>query len=572
MKIIDCTIRDGGLLNNWCFSDAVVKASYFAAERAGVDYFEIGYKNDPAKEGLGVYGYCDNKTISNLFSGSPKLKLLCMIDAGKYTGYDICDRANPANPFSGIRVASYPHEVELAVKLIEMLSTKGYEVFLQLMSVSEWKDDDFKVLNNWENKNILEAVYFADSFGSFIPSDIPYFVEKLRSLGFKAIGFHPHNNLQMAFANALQAIQSGATYVDATIYGMGRGSGNLPIEIILSYFYKNGQKKYNAVPYLDVIERFYINLMKEYQWGYSLKSLFGGIKNIHPYYIAELFKQGFYTVDEIWNLLDSIKNTCSISFSRDDLKNTLENRFYVPTLTQAQEVVAEIAKQTKVIPAEDAFSLDSLSLEDKYKNKKFVIIANGPSVSKYTEEIKNFIQNEDVVTIGCNYLGDIYSPDYHVFVSKKRFLKYANTINEKSVLIVPSFFGKKLVKDNYNRAIEYIEMVSTDDLNSKPIEDIKQRFVYPNVAMSAVLSAYQMGASEIMVVGMDGYENENSKEQVYFYNEDNTRDDKITASIRYDNLAKELKRIGDFLNEQGVPFSIITPTSHKKYFNNVLSI
>ena len=571
MKILDCTIRDGGLLNNWEFDDKLVKASYFAAEKAGVDYFEIGYKNDPKKEGLGPFGYCDNKYISSLFKNSPNLKLLCMIDAGKYTGYDICERNDKENPFSGIRVAAYPHEAQIAINLIEMLHQKGYEVFLQLMASSEWNEDQFNIIKNWQNKNIIEAIYFADSFGSFIPSDIPHFVDKLKSLGFDKVGLHPHNSLQMAFANTLEAFKAGITNIDATIYGMGRGSGNLPVEIILSYLYKNGEKKYNVVPYLDVIERFYIDMMKQYQWGYSLKSLFGGIKNIHPYYISELFKQNFYTAGEIWNLLDNIKKNCSISFSQADLKNTLEQRFYMPTLEQAKGAVLEVEKQTKIVPADDAFLLSDLPLKDRHKNKKFIIIANGPSISKYSEEIKSFIKSNNLIAIGCNDFKNIYEPEYHIFVSKKRFLKCSPTIDKKSILLVPAFFGKKLVADNYNGLPEYIEVASANDLNAKPIEGIKQEHVHLNVAIAAILSAYQMGAVEIMAVGIDGYENENSEEKVYFYNEDDAKDDKMTASIRYDNLVAELKRVNDFLVEQGVAFSIITPTSHKKYFKNLLS-
>lgn len=572
MKIIDCTIRDGGLLNNWNFEDRVVKASCFAAEKSGVDYFEIGYKNDLLKDGLGPYGYCENNFINSLFKKKPNIKLLCMIDANKYTNYEISNYKDKKNPFSGIRIASYPDDVERSVELIEKVHELGYEVFLQLMSSSEWKEGQYKVLKNWKNKNILEAIYFADSFGSFLPEDIKKYINNLKELGFDKIGFHSHNSLQMAFANSLQAMDSGASYIDASIYGMGRGSGNLPIEILLSYLYKNGESKYNVVPYLDVIERFYVDLMKQYNWGFSLKSLFGGIRNIHPYYIEELFKQGFYTADEIWNLLDNIKQDCPISFSKNELQGVLKNRFHTPTALEAKEIIQEVTKQTKIFPSEDAILLENLKIKDLYKNSKFLIIANGPSIDKYSKEINEFIKKNNLVSIGCNYIKSIYKPNYHLFVNKKRFLKYASTISSDSELIVPSFFGNKIVRENYDGLLEYIEIVSSNDLNSKPIQGIKQQHVYLNVAIAAILTAYQMGAVEIMVVGMDGYESGNPKEMIYFYNEDNIKDDQITASIRYDNLMAELQRVNDFLNENGVSFSIITPTSHKKYFKNTLNL
>jgi 4-hydroxy 2-oxovalerate aldolase len=405
-----------------------------------------------------------------------------------------------------------------------------------------------------------------------MPADISVYVNRLRDLGFTNIGFHPHNNLQMSFANALEAMRVGASFVDATIYGMGRGSGNLPIEILLSYLHKNGETKYNVAPYLDVIERFFLDLMKEYKWGYSLKSLFGGIKNIHPYYVSEVFKQGFYTADEMWSLFDGIKEKCPVSFSKEHLKNALEERFYMPTIDQAKDIILEVAKEAQIIPVEDAFSLNNLPIMNRHKNKKFLIIANGPSVNTYNSQIREYAKNKELVTIGCNYLTNIFEPDYHTFVSKKRFLKYSNAVSEKSLLLVPSFFGKQIVKDNYDRPVEYIEMVSTGDLITKPIDGIKQQHVYLNVAIAAILTAYQMGAEEIMVAGMDGYEKEDSKEIKYFYNEEDVHDDKVVASLRYDYLVVELKRVSDYLYEQGVPLSIITPTSHKKYYKNVLNI
>ena len=158
MKIIDCSIRDGGHINKWHFDEDLVKASYFAASKAQVDYFEIGYKNDPNVEGLGKFGYCDEKYIKSLFKSLTDCKLLCMIDAGKYTGYYIPDCKKTLTPFFGIRVAAYPYEAEKAIKLIESLHSKGYEVFLQLMASSEWSKKEIDIIKKWKNKNILKAI------------------------------------------------------------------------------------------------------------------------------------------------------------------------------------------------------------------------------------------------------------------------------------------------------------------------------------------------------------------------------------------------------------------------------
>lgn len=570
IKIIDCTIRDGGHLNKWHFEDSLVKAAYFAAQKGHVDYFEIGYKNDHSRRGLGPYGYCDEEYIKTLFKHSKDCKLLFMLDAGKYSGYEIVDCKDNETPFSGARVAAYPHEIKIAIDLAERLHKKGYEVFLNLMAGAEWSDKNLAVLGKWKHKKMLKAIYFADSFGAYGPAEIYAFIRKLKGLGFNHIGFHAHNNLQMAFANTMHACKEGATFVDASIYGMGRGAGNLNMEILLSYLNKQGHKEYNVVPYLDVIERFFVSIFQKYPWGYSLRSLLGGIQNIHPYYLDELFNSRNYTIEEIYNIVETIKEKCPVSFSGERLKVALEERFYIPTAAQAQDTIQKIEKQLKVIPAKDSFSLNTLAFEDRHKGEKFLIIANGPSIAKYKDKIKKLIQKQGLITIGCNFLNGVFIPDYHIFVSKKRFLKYAPSVAKKSRLLIPSFFGKRIVKENYNGDTEYIQVNLENDLKSCPIQGISQHVIYLNVAANAILTAFQMGAQEIMAVGMDGYQAQEPGKVVYFYNEKDVPDNKITASFRYENMTIELKRVADFLHEQGIAFSIITPTSLKRYYKNIL--
>jgi hypothetical protein len=312
-------------------------------------------------------------------------------------------------------------------------------------------------------------------------------------------------------------------------------------------------------------------IFEQHPWGYSLRALLGGIHNIHPYYIDELFRTHNYTTEEICNIAATIKEKCPISFSSEKLKMILNERFYIPTVTQAKETIRSIEKELKIIPAKDTFHLKILRIKDIHKGKKFLVIANGPSILKYENPIKKLIKGQDFVTIGCNFLNGVYEPDYHIFVSKKRFLKYVPSVSAGSILIVPNFFGRRLIKENYNGRVERIQVVLGNDPNVVPIQGISQHLLHLNVAANAILTAYQMGAQEIMAVGMDGYESRDPGKVIYFYNEEDSPDNKITASLRYENLTVELKRVVDFLHEQGISFSIVTPTSHKRYYKNMLT-
>lgn len=324
LKILDCTFRDGGHLNKWDFKWSCVQEAYRSASLSSVDYFEIGYRTPDNIKNLGQFAYCRDEFLLNSFEPLDNCKLTLMIDAGK-ADIKIQKCKIHLTPIKAIRVAAYPYEIKKAITISRVLKDEGYEVFLNLMAFSEFKIEDFILLKNWKDKDILNAIYFADSFGSFLPTDVNKKIKLLKDVGFENIGFHAHNNLQLAFANTLIAIDNNINYIDASIYGMGRGSGNLQIEVLLAYLEKTGNTKYNPIEYLKIVDKYFIDLYKEFNWGYNLQSLMGGIKNIHPYYISTLFDKKL-SVNSIWECLDHIKRDCPISFSAERLNEILEKR------------------------------------------------------------------------------------------------------------------------------------------------------------------------------------------------------------------------------------------------------
>ncbi len=300
-KLIDCTIRDGGHLNNWNFSNECVKQSYIAASNAGADYFEIGYRCNYHNKKMGLFSVCEDMFLLSLFDNlNDRCKLSIMIDAGKCDADKFIQCRIDKTPISLIRVATYPSTLKIAFELCENLSELGYELFLNLMDFSEYKNQEYNLLQEWNKKTILKSICFADSFGSFLPNDVEKYYKDLKSMGYDNISFHSHNNLQMAFANSLKAIELGAYSIDASIYGMGRDAGNLPAELITGYLNNSGNLKYNPLPYMKVINKYYKKIQEEYPWGYKLQSLIGGLKNIHPHCIDELFNTESNTIDNIW--------------------------------------------------------------------------------------------------------------------------------------------------------------------------------------------------------------------------------------------------------------------------------
>lgn len=262
-KILDCTIRDGGYLNNWDFSDAEVLELIDCAQKNSVEYFEIGYRSN--KNGSKFLS-CNNADVSKFAKSG--IQLLVMLNV-----CDFEENLLEENPLvSTVRVASHSWELERAIEICEKLLDKKYKVFLHLMNVKDLSENDFQTLEKWERKSEIISLYFADSYGSFFNNDVEYFYKKLESCGYKKISFHAHNNLQMAFSNSIKAIELGAYSVDATLSGKGRGAGNLPIEMILLYFNRDKVRE---------IYDSYSILMDENSLQ-NFKNIVGGIENIHP--------------------------------------------------------------------------------------------------------------------------------------------------------------------------------------------------------------------------------------------------------------------------------------------------
>ena len=273
VKILDCTIRDGGYANEWTFSDECFVQTFIAAQKSGIDYFEAGYRN---KNGKTKYNCILDKDIEPLVEcKNTNIKLFVMVNDLEYDPslFPMAERSL----VDGVRVACHVSELELGIHISEELYDKGYEVFLNIMNIPQISREHFDILAKWGRKCTLTSVCFADSYGVLFPQDIPEDDNTFKDLGFENISLHTHNNLQMAFANTLAAIDCGAYCVDGTVYGMGRGGGNLPLELIIGYL-----KKHSPEFYIDLIEKYYLPIYKKHDWGYSVPALISALKDVHP--------------------------------------------------------------------------------------------------------------------------------------------------------------------------------------------------------------------------------------------------------------------------------------------------
>jgi 4-hydroxy 2-oxovalerate aldolase len=288
LKVLDCTIRDGGLINKHQFPDALVRAVYDACVAAGIDYMEVGYKNSqrvfPRSE-FGAWRHSDEADLNRVFAGhsfeKTGLKLAAMADAGKSDWKEqIVPRADSV--LDMIRVAFYAHQVSEAAEMIQYAHDLGYETMANLMAISNVSETEIDTVLEAIAPTPAGTMVIVDSFGHLYREQIDRLYTKyaraLEGTG-KEIGIHAHNNLQLAFANTIEAIILGANRADATMFGLGRGAGNCPLELLLG-FLRN--PKFKLRPVIRLLQEHIGPLRATVEWGPLVPYNLTGQMNLHP--------------------------------------------------------------------------------------------------------------------------------------------------------------------------------------------------------------------------------------------------------------------------------------------------
>lgn len=295
IKVVDATIRDGGLCNDFFFEDAFLRALYETNVAAGVDYMEFGYKADKDifdVEKFGKWKFCNDDDIRSIVGDNQTdLKIACMADVGR-CNYKRDFRKKSDSPIDLYRIATYINTIPAAIAMAEHAKKLGYEVTVNIMAISNAKERDIDMALELLGQSDIDGVYIVDSYGSIYPEDLRRLAVKYIEMGekyHKFIGIHAHNNQQLAFANTIEATALGVDYLDATMSGMGRGAGNCAMELLIG-FLKN--PKYSVAPILKFIQQYMDPLkQKGVKWGFSVPYALTGLLNRHPGAAIDFTKQ-----------------------------------------------------------------------------------------------------------------------------------------------------------------------------------------------------------------------------------------------------------------------------------------
>ena len=326
IKLLDCTLRDGGYYTNWDFDKSVVKTYCKSMETLPIDYVEIGYRSIPLEGYLGEYYYCPDFVMKELKEMMPSKKLVIILNEKDIRASHVPELLKPCQDYiSMVRIAIDPANFERAIELAKAIKVMGFEVAFNVMYMSKWKADN-SFLDLLEGlDNTIDYFYMVDSFGGVFQEDVKEIISLVRSKTNVKLGFHGHNNLEMALANTITAMSEGCEIVDATITGMGRGAGNLRTELLLTYLNTKG---YEGITFGDLSDTvaLFEDMKRDYGWGTNLPYMFSGAYSLPQKQVMEWVGMNRYPIASIVNALHNKKSSVDDNLSLPNLENDVKNK------------------------------------------------------------------------------------------------------------------------------------------------------------------------------------------------------------------------------------------------------
>ena len=461
MKILDCTLRDGGYYTNWDFDQDIVKTYLESFNHLPVEYLEVGYRSVAKKEYFGEYFYCPIKTLTRL-KGISQKKLVIILNEKDVRVEDVKSLLDPVQELvTMIRMAIDPKNFKRALGLAKEVKRLGFEVAFNVMYMSTWANEKEFLELIPQVDNVADYFYMVDSFGGVYPKDVIDIIRLVRSKTRVKLGFHGHNNLEMALANTLAAIEEGIDIVDSTVTGMGRGAGNLKTELLLTVLNSKGLLDFPYNELSKTVDDF-SELQKYHQWGVNLPYMVAGANSLPQKQVMEWVSKRFYSFNSIIRALNNQ--------SQGKLDNATLSVF-------------------------DFGSVKSYS--------GALIVGGGPSAKKHIEALSNFlINNPDMIVIHASSKNAF---SFDTLPNDQYFCLVGNEGHRLEEVFQGSNINGRCILPPYPREMgTYIPTLLTEkayELDNVGFTDL-YKDSHTSLALQSVLA---LSINKIFLTGYDGY-------------------------------------------------------------------
>lgn len=471
VQILDCTLRDGGYVNNWKFGRKAINNIVTELCNAEIDFIECGYLVETEKYEEGYTTFKDEQGIKAALCMPIKSELMvAMIDFGKYLPEKLLGVQESC--LSGIRLAFHKKDMQKIEKDCEIIKKKGYKLFLQPMLTGSYSDQELIQLVELANRIEPYAFYIVDSFGAMRENELKrmlYLIDHNLEKSIK-LGFHSHNNLQLAYSNAkiVADFQTNrGKIIDSSIFGMGRGAGNLNTELFVEYLNDNYNCQYKIKPLLRIMDNTIKPVYDEKYWGYSLAYYISAIYHCHPNYATYLSLKNSLLASDIENIISML--------GEDEKENYVEER------------VEKIFEQymSKHVTGNRDWNI----LSNVFRGREVLIIGTGKSALENQQDVLELIQKKDLIIISinhnCTYLSE--NLDYIFVSNKRRFQQLTREVYDKIIAT------SNIENDTIKYKVAYEELVN----NEEAVKD--------NAGIMLLNMLMKLGVTKVYVTGVDGY-------------------------------------------------------------------
>lgn len=477
VTLLDCTLRDGGYVNDWNFGQGSIKSIVSRLNSAGLDTIEVGFLDARRPYDANRSIYPDTRSILPVFSNidKPKATIVAMIDYGTCPIENLDEKADSC--LDGIRVIFKKKNQDEALELLSQIKDKGYKLFVNPVSITSYSDDEVRILVEKINKLEPDTVSIVDTYGLMHSTELLHYFKLFDSLLSPGIvlGYHAHNNFQLAYANSIAIINCDVdrdVNVDGTLYGMGKSAGNACTELLAMYLNERCDRSFDIAQIQESID---VDILKEFKkksWGYCFEYYVAALNDCHPSYVQFLIDKKALSVKSINEIVKEIPAEKKLSYDKD-LISTLY-RDYQDRVFDDASVIKE--------------------LKDVFSTRDILLLGPGRSLLEKGAEIQAFINDKNPILISINFLNDQFNIDYVFMGNAKRYSQFFHKIygeNSKARIICTSNITEA------GKAIDYTVNYSSLLSSNEPIRD------NPLVLFLHLLQ--KMNIQKIWLAGFDGY-------------------------------------------------------------------
>lgn len=479
IKLLDCTVRDGGYLNDWNFGQSVLTETVQRLIKSGVEYIELGFLDDRRKFDVNRSIFPSTQCLNEIYKSikkTPTVKFVAMIDFGTCSLDNIQRKEDTI--LDGIRVIFKKEKMVPALEYCAKIKELGYEVFTQLVSATVYTDEDFDELIAIENRLQPAAVSIVDTYGLMDLVELERIYRKLNSglLPQIMLGFHAHNNLQLGFANAYGFLLNEVDrtiLADGTLYGMGKGAGNCPIELLAFYCNKYFGNHYDINQMLEAIQSNVLVLYGHNHWGYSLKFYLAAVNRIHPNYVSDYISKGTLSISDLNLALSMVDEDKKLLYNKD-------------------ESIRVYRMMTDSI--EKATGRDTDSLKMAFANRPVLLVGPGETLIGERSKIEEYIRENNPIVIMINCVNSILSADYVFLTNSRRLCTVSNhwdSIRKAGTKVIGT---SNLVPifDAFDYTVDYTSLIDESLAKDSAM-----------IMLLRLLSI--LGVTNVALAGLDGY-------------------------------------------------------------------